>query len=399
MRIRSNLFALLVVVGACADDTARDKGDESPLPSDADKADTQRKPTDLGAITSGKAVGAALSPTSRYLAWEFDVSAAADVSLDTSKAPAGASVDTVLYLYKQTAAGTWGSYIARNDDAAGSDFSSIDKHVTAGRYRVLVKGYSTTTYGGFLLSYACSGAGCAAAPTCAFGDTFHDIDPARFVIDGPTHLTRTSALSSLEAAQIVRAMHASTHTDVTTAAEAFDAADQGQIDAYQITDTVGVRRFTAFEYGAGDNSYGAIFARGTTTVATEIHDGDLYGCKVTPQVCLFGRQGGDYAVNPALMVGTHTSYGAHSTVAKAVQAEIVASLRAQKPQVGAIEEVWAQIDGGSFRRVDVTHTDGRAFTILEYGLGGLSYGAAFAKGTTTRAVTIENGATVDCNAY
>jgi hypothetical protein len=61
--------------------------------------------------------------------------------------------------------------------------------------------------------------------------------------------------------------------------------------------------------------------------------------------------------------------------------------------------VWPLVDGGTVKRVDVTHRDGRAFTIVTYGLGGATYGAAFAKGTTTRVVSITAGATADCTAY
>lgn len=386
-----------LALGACSD--LADKGAEDGVPADLDKADSQRTPTDLGAITPGQTVTASLASNARYLAWEFDVSGDATISLDTSRVPHAATVDTVLYLYKQGASGGWGSYVARNDDAAGSPFSSIDRDVVAGRYRALVKGYTTSTYGSFRLTYGCTGAGCTAAPVCAFGATFGDLDPSQFTIDGPHALTAASLLSTLEQAQIVRAMHASTHTDVTTAAQAFAAADQGEIDEYTITDLAAVRRFTAFEYGAGDNPYGAIFTRGTTDVASEIHDGDLMSCTVVAETCVFGHAAGDYATNPALTAGTRATYSATTAVPVALQGEIVASLRVQRPQVAAIEDVWAQVDGGKVKRVDVTHTDGRAFTIVTYTLGGATYGAAFAKGTTTREVSILAGATQDCAAF
>jgi hypothetical protein len=396
-------FALLVcaLVG-CADLADAGKGPEDDVPGDLDgKADSQRTPTDLGAIASGQTVTASLSSSARYLAWEFDVAGDADLSLDTSRPAHAATIDTVMYLYKQSASGTWGSYIARNDDAAGSVYSTIDKHVGAGRYRVLVKAYTTTTYGKLALSYTCSGAGCTAAPSCAFGASFGEIDPAAFTVGAPVHLTAASipALGALAQQQIISAMHASTHTDVATIADAFAAADQGEIDQYAIDDLAAVRRFTAFEYGAGDNPYGRIFAFGSTAIASDIHDGDLLPCNVTPAVCVFGRAAGAYAANPALAIGTSINYASTSSVAVAVQGEIVASLRSQRPQVQAIEDVWAQVDGGKVRRVDVTHADGRAFTIVTYALGGQTYGAAFAKGTTTRVVSITNGATADCSAY
>jgi hypothetical protein len=397
--MRTFVFALCAVAG-CAD--LADKGPEDDVPVDLDgKADSLRAPTDLGPIAPGTTAVGTLSSTSRYLAWELDVSGDADLSLDTSRAPHASTIDTVMYLYQANASGGWGSYIARNDDAAGSVFSSIERHVGAGRYRVLVKAYHTTTYGKLQLGYACSGPGCTAAPACAFGATWGELDPAKFTVGAPRALTAASisSLTALEQQQIISALHASSHTDVMTIADAFAAADLGEIDEYAIDDLDAVRRFTAFEYGAGDNPYGRIFAAGSTAIASDIHDSDLLPCNVTPAVCVFGRTAGAYASNPALAIGTSITYRSTSTVAAAVQPEIVAALRAQRPFVGAIEDVWAQVDGGTVRRVDVTHADGRAFTIVTFGLGGQTYGAAFAKGTTTRAVSIDGGATEDCLAY
>ena len=37
-------------------------------------------------------------------------------------------------------------------------------------------------------------------------------------------------------------------------------------------------RVVAIEFGAGDNSYGAVFSGGTTRIVARIQDGDLAGC-------------------------------------------------------------------------------------------------------------------------
>ena len=39
-------------------------------------------------------------------------------------------------------------------------------------------------------------------------------------------------------------------------------------------------RSVTYDYGAGDNVYGAIYTAGTTTLAAEIHDGDFYACSL-----------------------------------------------------------------------------------------------------------------------
>ncbi len=90
-------------------------------------------------------------------------------------------------------------------------------------------------------------------------------------------IEHASDANDLEAMQIVLAMHESTHDDVRTVAEALEAADSGEIDIIELRAPDG-REFTSIEYGAGDNTYGAIFAKGFTARAAAIHDGDIEEC-------------------------------------------------------------------------------------------------------------------------
>jgi len=88
------------------------------------------------------------------------------------------------------------------------------------------------------------------------------------------------SLSALDGAQIIAAVHESAHTDVTTVAEAFSRVDDHLINRIVLRDEGTNQFYTELEFGAGDNSYGAIFGKGTTTRAVAIHDGDFYGCAV-----------------------------------------------------------------------------------------------------------------------
>ncbi len=121
----------------------------------------------------------------------------------------------------------------------------------------------------------------APAPTCLFGEQFSDLrtNPA-LVIESEVWITSAAELAELEAAQLVLAVQQSSHTDVTTAAEALARVDQQEVRRMEIAQTDGARAFTVYEYGVGDNSYGAIFGAGTTELAASIHDGDLLGCNV-----------------------------------------------------------------------------------------------------------------------
>jgi hypothetical protein len=67
---------------------------------------------------------------------------------------------------------------------------------------------------------------------------------------------------------------------VTTAAEALARVDQQEIVRLDLWDATARRGFTALEYRVGDNSYGSIFAHGTTAAVADIHDGDLLACAV-----------------------------------------------------------------------------------------------------------------------
>lgn len=86
------------------------------------------------------------------------------------------------------------------------------------------------------------------------------------------------ALSALERAQIVAAVQESTHTDVTTAEEAFDRVDEDEINRIVLRHEGTNQFYVEVEYGAGGNSYGAIFYWGTAHKAAAIHDGFQEEC-------------------------------------------------------------------------------------------------------------------------
>jgi hypothetical protein len=115
--------------------------------------------------------------------------------------------------------------------------------------------------------------------TCALGQVYRDLWrlPGLHVLSH-RRVTSAAGLSALTRAQIVRAVQASSHTDVTTAEEALGRVDEGEINLVEVWDATGRRGFTALEYGAGDNSYGRIFAAGTAAEVVDINDGDLHRC-------------------------------------------------------------------------------------------------------------------------
>lgn len=118
---------------------------------------------------------------------------------------------------------------------------------------------------------------------CLFGSQFSDIrqNPA-LTLESEIWLRSVDALGGeLAQAQLVLAVQQSSHTDVSSAAEALARLDQQEVRRIELREAAGARRFTVYEYGVGDNSYGAFFAAGSTQLLAAIHDGDLLECRVS----------------------------------------------------------------------------------------------------------------------
>jgi len=241
-------------------------------------ADSFFEPTDMGAIAFGRAIDADLSDDAQFHAFHFDLSGPAGVVLST--ADAGASdLDTVMYLYKRGDSG-WGSYIAKDDDGGGAYFSKLSESLDAGQYRVIVKGYSLEQVGPYRLESACSGDGCAPALSddCLFGERYGDfLHSPNFETVVSADLTSETALSELQRAQIIATLDIYGES-ITDPSEAFEIVDQGYINYTTQRDAFDGSEYTALEFGAGDNSFGAILRGGTTEAAAVIVDGDLDGC-------------------------------------------------------------------------------------------------------------------------
>ncbi len=397
------LLSLTSLATACLD--SDDKGTEDDPFGDLDvaKDDSFQQPTHHGELAYGVPATSALARTARFHAWEFDVLLPGQTPVALALAPAvasGPTVDTVLYLYKQQPSGRWGSYIARNDDANGSLWSYLSRSLDAGRYRIIVKGYTERTYGKFGVKLSCDRYACSQpVATCAFGDTFAGIDRQRFAFGTDERLTSAAGLDATTRAQIVRAMNASSHTDVTTAEQAFARADGGEIRRLELRDWFAVRVYLAYEYGAGDNSYGAIFDERDLEPAAEIHDGDIAACTVSPATCIFGGHD-DLAAQPDLAVLRETTFDPGTDTTAMIRSQILAAAQLHVPELTTMTAVFERVTDHEVRRVDVVHTPTRReFNVYTFILGDHRYGAVFWKDTTTFAVEIHDSVHERCDAF
>lgn len=179
-----------------------DKGAEEELGDG--KADSFASPSEHGELSFGARSESELTASARFHSWTFSLTGSAKVKLETELgAP---NLDTVVYLYKQGANGSWGSAIAKNDDANDDTAASLlSKSLGKGRYRVIVKAFKTSQRGAFSLAGACDGAGCPVT-TC---EPDNDLPAATGygtgcdaafdrVFDNPTVATTSSAQATVD---------------------------------------------------------------------------------------------------------------------------------------------------------------------------------------------------------
>jgi hypothetical protein len=389
MMFRSCVLAVLAGISlvGCMDD----KGAEEELPPDG-KDDSFRKPTDHGLIEFGAPATSALTATERFHAWKFELSDTATVDLTTSYALRGQRrTDTVLYLYRETD-GTWGPYIARNDDYGSTTYSRLVRELPPGRYRAIVKGHLESTVGKFKLSASCTGPGCE--PGCVFGSTYHEAFTAPSLQKINSQVITAANLDTLSASlqnMLVRAVHESSHTDVTTASEALTRVDQEELNLTFFAEPAARRTFVAFEYGAGDNSYGAFFEKRSGERASAIHDGDLYTCTAQRETCLLPEDYGSMKSDPSFTRNAVRAVTSATQLSAAETAQAAIAMPIVYGQPTTVADGIAQADMGTINVATYTHVaTGRAVTVLEWGAGDTSVGTMFHGATTNVAGIIDD---------
>lgn len=386
-----SMFLAATLLAACA----TDKGLESDLPDDgSDKADSFAKPTDHGAIAFSSAQNSVLASSAQYHAWTFSLSNTASIHAATSRVPHDASVDTVLYLYKKQPSGTWGSYLARNDDEAGRDpWSGLTKSLSAGEYRVLVKGYTASDTGHFALQVDCTGAGCApAAPSCFFGGKATDIVGSETLLINSQQFTAAGqGMVAVDQQRIELA------TGTTTEAAAFAAVDGGNIQLLRLYDLVGARSFTAVEYAQGGKLNGAIFAwNGTERVAT-IANTALTSCTAVARTCAVGQNFGDLMSGSTAWTKSSTKTVTSASQLTGVAAQdALAAIQVAYTDADTLAKGLTEIDAGGLRVI--TWKQGAQTVVsYDYGAGDNTYGALFADGSTTLGAAINDGDFYGCS--
>lgn len=366
-------------------------------------ADSFSYPTQMGTLFERVWQYGTIDPagSQRNIAYTFTVDGDAAIEITTREAPVDEHerdlTNTIVYLYKQTDAGTF-RRIAKTD--ANDDFGVLARNVGAGTYRVLVKGTEARDGGDFMIRLGCEGDGCADGPQCLFGDTYWQLrETKRGAIQayGRTELTIASQMNDATKAQIIAAVRQSSY-EPNTIEEAFEAVDQNEINRDTYGDNLAGRNFKAFEYGAGDNSYGAIFEGSDPNPVAVIGDGDLYECKVFAQTCVFGRIKGEAAYMPDMKVTDELELSKPSDVPADLQAQLIAATT-YDGQAPTLAEIFDTVDDGTVYVTTYKHADGRELVGFDYYSGDTAVGAFFAKGSTEQLGEISDGDVVNCKAF
>ena len=397
---RRNLFLASVLVSSsllgCA---TSDTSDELPETLVDGAADSWASPTNFGFLFDRVWQRGELDPGRRikYPAWEFSLGADARVAITTHQAPTDEPDLTraYAYLYKRNEDDTSWKRIAKAEPGTG--FAAITKDLGEGRYRVLVKGATATDEGEFMLRMECSGAGCPSGPQCLAGDgefwQISDLHNGALTSYGDKELSATSEIRESLKAQIIAAVNESAHS-VTTIAEAFDAVDGGVVNKYIFWDNLVGRNLTAIEYGAGDNSYGAIFVEDSATVAAGIHDGFIENCTIEPKTCVFGESMYEAAFMPGMHMTEDVEYTSPAGIDAMTAKQIIKALTYDEPLT--LAETFENVDDGVINVRRYTHDDGRKFVEVQWHGGDNPVGAYFRDGSEEKVAENGDGEIAGC---
>jgi hypothetical protein len=149
--------------------------------------------------------------------------------------------------------------------------------------------------------------------------------------------------------------------------------------------------FIAFEYGAGDNSYGAFFERRGEAMVSAIHDGDLYECTVEQETCLLSDDWLAMRSDPAFTRTSTKLVTAASQLTTLEGQQALGAFRDSYDDVTTVADGLSRIDNGELGVHTYRHgATGRDLTVVEYGAGDTSVGAIYYAGSTNRAGSIND---------
>lgn len=375
-----------------------DKGPESALPSQLasdGKGDTLRSPTERGPIGTRDVQLAELGAEEQFQSWTFTLTGNASMTLTTSTGMRNQAVDTVLYLYRQKADGTYGAYLARNDDSSTDEvFSQLSRDLTAGTYRVVVKGYSLEDTGRFALTTTCEGDGCAAAP-CVFSSLAPVTGP--YVASSSELGQGGDALSARDKARLLMATRQTALSQVIDGGDAL-AAIGGPVTQHNLYDSVGARGLTVLEFTAGGQATSVAFDfRQSEPIAVQ-KDGTVTVCQAEVGACALGTTWSDLRYNKGFQIVTETTVHSAAELSARRKEQALIAFQSADESVTSVAAGFARIDYNELRivRMKKGAIDVEVFV---YSAGDNTYGAVFRRATTDLLTHIIDHDFLSCNLF
>lgn len=288
------MLTSLIALTACGDPQEQQpKGEPAQSPSlslgKADHALTL-KPQGVLGFGPDRAVTSDFVGAGQLHTYELSAGANAELALEVTQRGSSRGLDTVLYVFgPRDEDGQYPPSIIAYDDDRGWGALSRIRPLTLteqGTYLVIVGTFSGRQRGRYRLEATCLGASCEPmTPTtpsrCVFGEQYRGLFGAHpdVIPTAQRKILTSSALTELERQQLIAAV-ATTYDEVTTLAQALDVVDNQEVNQTQLWDASNRRAYIAYEFGAGDNSYGAILNAADTTIVAKIQDGELNQCAI-----------------------------------------------------------------------------------------------------------------------
>ena len=299
MRRYACLFAVLSI--ACAADDS-----DAVVPElGSGKADALDHVVDRGALALATAADGVFVEDLEFHGYRLAVRPGARVRVEVTQAGTAKKLDTTLFVYGPlTDAGFGTTAIAFDDDSGWGKQSRITglELAAGGEYLVVVGTHDARGRGKYRVQATCENGDCSPLPPadveCVLPDEYRNLRWSHDVVSGAHRLlTSPAGLSALAQAQVIAAAHAS-NDSVTTIAQAFDFADEGEINRTELWDRTSARAYVVYEFGAGDTSVGAYFELDGSTVVARISDGFTEDCTAG-----VGDQGNDCTSDADCAVG------------------------------------------------------------------------------------------------
>jgi len=119
------------------------------------------------------------------------------------------------------------------------------------------------------------------------------------------------------------------------------------------------------------------------------------------QQCLFGEVFSDVRASPLLTIESERWIRSLDGIDELVREQMVRAVQqSSHSDVTTAEEALSRVDQQEVRLIEFSESEGgRAFSVLEYGVGDNSYGAYFQRDATNVLAAIHDGDVLDCSVF